>query len=73
MWCKKVSIDNDCTTFHYKIKADRCVRSCNNIPHPYYEICLPDSAKNISVKVFDSALQQNQLREIEFHESCKCD
>ena len=48
-------------------------RSCKNITNPYSKVCLPDTVKNISVKVFDLTSQQNEFRDIQFHESCKCD
>ena len=70
---KKVIVDNDYMTFPYKIKVDRCIGSCNNIINPYSKVCVPDIVKNISVKVFDLISQQNKLRNIEFHERCKCD
>ena len=49
---KKVIIDNDYMTFPYKIRVDRCVGSCNDEDNPYFKVCLPDSVKNVSVKVF---------------------
>ena len=69
---RKVIVDNDYTTFPYKIKFDKCVGSCNDIKNPYFKICLPDSVENISVKVFDLLSQRNKLRDISFHKSCKC-
>ena len=69
---KKVIVDNDYMTFPYKTKVDRCVGSCNNITNPHSKVCVPNIVKNISVKVFDLISQQNELRGIEFHESCKC-
>ena len=59
-------------TFPYKIKVDRCIGSCNNITNPYSRVYVPDIVKNISVRGFDLISQQNELRNIEFHESCKC-
>ena len=38
-------------TFPYKIVVDRCIGSCNDKDTPYFKFCLPDSIKNISVKV----------------------
>ena len=70
---KKVIIDKDYMTFPYKIKVDRCVGSCNNLPNPYSKVCLPDIVENISVNVFDLISQQNEFREISFHKSCRCD
>ena len=59
-------------TFPYKIKVDRCVGNCNDKDNPYLKICLPDSVENISVKVFDLMSRENVLRNVSFHESCKC-
>ena len=69
---KKVIIDNDYMTFPYKIKVDRCDGSFNDKDNPYFKVCLPDSVKNISVKVFDLISRENVLRNVSFHESCKC-
>ena len=70
---KKVVIDNDYMTFPYKITVDRCIGSCNDVNNPYSRVCVPDTIKNISVKLFDLISQQNDLREVSFHESCKCE
>ena len=48
---RETIIDNDYMTFLYKIKVDKCARSCNDIDHPYFKVCLPETVKNISVKV----------------------
>ena len=60
-------------TYPYKIKVDRCIGSCNNITNPYSKVCVPDIIKNVTVKVFDLIYQQNELRNVQFHRSCKCD
>ena len=70
---RKVIFENDYITFPYKIKIYRPVGSCNDKGNPYIEVCLPDSVKNISVKVFDLISRENVLRNVSFHESCKCD
>ena len=69
---KKVIIDNDYMTFPYKLKVDRCVGSCNDKDNPYFKVCLPNSVKNISVKVCDLISKENLLRNVSFYESCKC-
>ena len=69
---KKVIIDNDYMTFPYKIKADKCVGSCNEKDKPYFKVCLPDIDKNISVKSFDLISQKLVFKNISFHQSCKC-
>ena len=60
-------------TFPYKIKVDKCVGNCNDVENPYFKVCLPDVAKNISVKSFDLISRKNVLKNISFHQSCKCD
>ena len=40
--------------------------------NPYFKVCLPNSVKNISVKIFDLISQKNVLKNISFHQSCKC-
>ena len=69
---KKVIIDNDYMTFPYKVGVSRCVGSCNEKDNPYCKVCLPDSVRNINVKVFDLISQQNKFRNTTFHKSCKC-
>ena len=69
----KVVVDNDYMTYPYKIKVDKCVGSCNDVDNPYCKICLPDVVKNISVKSFDLISKRNVLKNISFHQSCKCD
>ena len=69
---RKVIIDNDCMTFPYKIGVDRCTGSCNDKDNPFLKFCLPYSIKNISVKSFDLISKKNVLKNISFHQSCKC-
>ena len=59
-------------TFSFKIKVDRYVGSCNDLMNPYSKLCISDVIRNISVKVFDLISQQNELRQVSFNESCKC-
>ena len=69
---RKVIIDNDYMNFPYKIKVDKCIGSCNDKDNPYFKVCLPDSIKNINVKSFDLLSKKNLLRNISFHQSCRC-
>ena len=68
----KVIADNDYMTFPHKIGVNRCVGSCNDVENPYFKVCLPDSIKNISVESFDLISKKSVLRNISFHQSCKC-
>ena len=35
-------------------------------------MCIPDVAKNVTVKMFDLMNLEKKTKQIEFHESCKC-
>ena len=59
-------------TFPYKIGVDKCVGSCDVIENHYFKFCLPDIVKIISVKSFDLISKKNVLKDVSFHESCKC-
>ena len=70
---RKVIVGNDYMTFPYKIGVDRCIGGCSDVENPYFKVCLPDSVKNISVKCFHLISKKNVLKNISFHQICKCD
>ena len=63
---------NEPTCYTFSISIKKCSGSCNNINDPYAKLCVPDVVKNINVKAFNVMSWSNQLRHIEWHESCKC-
>ena len=44
----------------------------NDYDNPYYNICLPDSIKNINVKSLDLISQKLVFKNILFYKTCKC-
>ena len=48
--------------FPFSIKTSSCSGSCNNINHPYANICAPDVVKNLNVKVFHLMSRTNETR-----------
>ena len=48
-------------------ETSKCSGSCNNINHPYANICVPDVVKNLNVKVFNLMSRTNETRYIEWH------
>ena len=56
----------------FSIKTSKCSGSCNNINDSYAEICIPDVAKDLNVKVFNLMSRTNETRHIKWHETCKC-
>ena len=69
---RKAIIDNDSMTFPYKIKVDKCVGSWNDVNNRYFKVYNPEIVKSISLKSFDLISRKNVLKNVSFHESCKC-
>ena len=56
----------------FSVKINRCSGNCNNINDPYAKICVPDTVKDLNVRVFNLMSTTNETRHIEWHETCKC-
>ena len=70
---KTIDVNNNEPVFYpYGIKENKCSGRCNNINDPYARLCVPDSIKNINVKVFNLMSRINETRHIMSHEACKC-
>ena len=68
-----VNVNSDEPVFYpFSIKTSKCSGSCNNINDPYAKICVPDAVKDLNVKVFNLMSRTNEIRHIEWHETCKC-
>ena len=63
---------NDPILYPFSIKVNKCSGHCNSINDPYAKICVPDTAKNLNVKVFNLMSLTNETRHIKWHETCKC-
>ena len=48
---------------------NKCSGNCNNISDPYARICVPDTIKNLNVKVINLMSLTNQTRHIKWHET----
>ena len=62
---------NEPLFYPFSIKTSKCGGSCNNINDPYAKLCVPDIAKNLSIKVFNLMSRTNENRHIKWHETCK--
>ena len=58
--------------FPFSIRTSKCCDSCNNINDLYAKLCVPDTVRNLKVKVFNLMSRTNEARHIEWHETCKC-
>ena len=63
---------NEPMFYPYSITINKCKGSCNTINDPYPKLCVPDTIKNINVKVFNLMSRTIETRHIEWHEACKC-
>ena len=58
--------------YPFSIKTNKCSGNCNNISDPCAKICIPDTVKNLNVKLFNLMSLTNETKHTEWHESCKC-
>ena len=58
--------------YSHSITINKCKGSCNTINEPYAKICIPDTIKNINVKVFNLMSRTNETKHIKWHKTCKC-
>ena len=58
--------------YPYSIKINKCKARYNTINDAYVKLCVPDTIKNINVKVFNLISRTNEARHIEWHKTCKC-
>ena len=68
-----VDINSNNPIFYpFSIKINKCSGNCNNINDPYARICVPDTVKDLNVKVFNLMTLTNETRHMKWHESYKC-
>ena len=68
-----VDINSNNPIFYpFSIKINKCSGNCNNINDPYARICVPDTVKDLNVKVFNLMTLTNETIHIKWHETCKC-
>ena len=39
--------------YPFSIKINKCSGNCNNINNPYAKVCVPDTVKDLNVRVFN--------------------
>ena len=68
-----VNINSNNPIFYpFSVKINRCSGNCNNINDPSARTRVPDTVKNLNVKVFNLMSKINETRHIKWHETCKC-
>ena len=67
---KIVDINSNNPMFYpFIIKVNKCSGNCNNINNPYAKICVPDTVKDLNVRVFNLMSRNNETRHIEWHKT----
>ena len=57
-----ISINSNNHMFYpFSIKVNKCHSNCNNINDVYERICVPDTVKNLNIKVFNLMSRTNEL------------
>ena len=70
---KIVDVNSDELGFlPFSIKTSKCCGSCKNINNPYAKLCVPDTVKNIYLKVFSLMPTTNEARHVKWYETCNC-
>ena len=65
---KIVDINSNSPMFYpFSIKVNKCSGNCNNINDSYAKICVPDTVKDLNVRVFNPMSRNNETRHIEWH------
>ena len=71
-----ININSNNPMFYpFSVKINKCSDNCNNINDPYARICVPDTTKDLKVKVFNLMSKTNETRQIKGmnHESAYID
>ena len=63
---------NNPILYPFSVKINKCSGNFNNINDPYAKICVPDTIKDLNVRVINLMSRTNETRHIKWHKTCKC-
>ena len=64
---------NNPVFYPFSIKKSKFSGNCSNINHPYAKVCVPGVVKYLNFKVFNLMSRTNEIRNIKWHDTCKCE
>ena len=64
---------NNPIIYPFSIKTSKSSSNCNNINDSYAKICVLGVVKNLNVKVFKLMSRTNEMQNIKWQETCKCE
>ena len=70
---KVIDVSSNNPIFYpFSVKINRCSGNCHSINDPYVRICVPDTVKNLNVKVFNLITLTNETTSMKWPKTCKC-
>ena len=54
------------------VLVNKCSGSCNTLDDLMAKMCVPNIIKNVNMKVHNFLMRLNEIRNVLWHESCKC-
>ena len=63
---------NEIVFYPLSIKVNKCSSNCNNINDFMAKLCIPDTIKDMNIKVFNMLARINETRKLTWHETSKC-
>ena len=70
---KIVNLNADEPVFYpLSIKVNKYGGDCNNINDPMAKLCVPDTVRDLNIKVFNLLARINETRKVVWHETRKC-
>ena len=58
--------------YPYNVLVNKCSGSCSTLDDPMVRICVPNIIKNVNIKGYNFSIRLNEIRNVLWHESCKC-
>ena len=58
--------------YPYNVLVNKCSGSCDTLDNSMAKLCLPNIIKRINMKVYNFLMMLNEIRNVLWHEGCKC-
>ena len=58
--------------YPYNVLVNKCSGRCDTFDDPMAKLCVPNVFKSVNMKVYNFLMRLNEIRNVLWHESCKC-
>ena len=62
----------ECHYYHFLVKLDRCVGSCNTLNDLSNKVCVPNKKDDLDLIIFNMITGFNESKALTKHISCQC-